>query len=378
MKKLALVVSLLFALPSMACQFDKVSFDTDFDGGRLDKCHQVNDNTFKLTLKPENTPINDSPWYSFKVKTDSAMEVKIIMAVEDGSHRYPPKVSDDGKHWQLLENKIKRDKLSFTVDVKDKPVWVSAQEIINNEDYIRWGKKLAQSSVVEHELLGLSTEKRGIYQLVVKQNPDAKKWLLVLGRQHPPELTGAMALLPFSEALLSTSDLATKFREQYNILIIPNLNPDGVYHGNWRHNANGKDLNRQWKNFEEVEAALVHDYLSTLVAKGHSITYAVDFHSTHKDIFYTMPTHYVKKEPFSTVNWLNKLDSQWPEFKVIQQPGNNPDKGVFKQYIADTYNVHAITYEMGDNTNRFFIDKLAKDAATSLMQTLLTDNNQQE
>ena len=184
MKKLALAVSLLFALPSMACQFDKVSFDTDFDGGRLDKCHQVNDDTFKLTLKPENTPINDSPWYSFKVKTDSAMKVKVIMAVEDGSHRYPPKVSDDGKHWQLLENKIKRDKLSFTVDVKDKPVWVSAQEIINNEDYIRWGKKLAQSNVVEHELLGLSTEKRGIYQLVVKQNPDAKKWLLVLGRQH--------------------------------------------------------------------------------------------------------------------------------------------------------------------------------------------------
>lgn len=378
MKKLAFAVSLLFALPSMACQFDKVSFDTNFDGGRLDKCHQVNDDTFKLTLKPENTPINDSPWYSFKVKTDSAMKIKIIMAVEDGSHRYPPKVSDDGKHWQLLENKIKRDKLSFTVDVKDKPVWVSAQEIINNEDYIRWGKKLAESSVVEHELLGLSTEKRGIYQLVVKQNPDAKQWLLVLGRQHPPELTGAMALLPFSEVLLSNSDLAAKFREQYNILIIPNLNPDGVYHGNWRHNANGKDLNRQWKNFEEAEAALVHDYLSTLVANGHSINYAVDFHSTHKDIFYTMPTHYVKKEPFSTVNWLNKLDSQWPEFNVIQQPGNNPDKGVFKQYIADTYNVHAITYEMGDNTNRLFINKLAKDAATSLMQTLLTDNNQQE
>lgn len=378
MKRIALAISLLLSLPAMACQFDKVTFDTNFDGGRLNKCHQINDNTFKLELKPENTPINDSPWYSFKVKTESPMKINVLMTVEDGNHRYPPKVSDDGEHWHLLDSKIKRGKLQFTVDVGDKPAWVSAQEVIDNEDYIRWGKALAKSKVVEHELLGLSTEKRSIYQLVVKQNPNANQWLVVLGRQHPPELTGAMALLPFSEALVSNSDLATKFREKYNVLIIPNLNPDGVYHGNWRHNANGKDLNRQWKGFEEVEAALVHSYLSSLVAGGQTINYAVDFHSTHKDIFYTMPTNYVKQAPYSTENWLNKLDTQWPDFKVIQQPGNNPDKGVFKQYIADTYDVHAITYEMGDNTNRVFIDKLAKDAAITLMQTLLIDNNKQE
>jgi len=190
----------------------------------------------------------------------------------------------------------------------------------------------------------------------------------VLGRMHPPELTGALALFPFVENLIADQ----AFRERFNVLVIPNLNPDGVAMGNWRHNANGIDLNRDWKQFKQVESRLVRDKLNAITHAGDKIVFALDFHSTHKDIFYTMPSSYGLNPPHFVENWLGALEKSAAPFVVRQQPGNNPDKGVFKQYIADTFKVHAITYEMGDNTDRAVIDDIAKQASRTLMDTLMT------
>lgn len=353
------------------CQFDNVKFDTDFSTGRLDRCKQLSDTRFLLTLKPENTPINDSAWYAFKLVTDSPQEVDIVMEVAGGKHRYLPKVSRDGESWSLKEYTLRKQQLKMHFAASDQPIWVAGQEIIDNQDYLDWGEALMAQGQASHERLGLSTQQRPIMKLEVSSDKEAKEWLLVLGRQHPPELTGAMALFPFSEVLLSNTQLAKQFRQRFNIVIIPNLNPDGVEIGNWRHNANGVDLNRDWGKFKQAETRVVANYLERLVASGDKLHFAVDFHSTRKDIFYTMPGDYGLQNPQMVAHWLDDLDNQYASFKVVQQPGNNPDMGVFKQYIADKYRVHAITYEMGDNTDRRFIDNLAINAANSLMQTML-------
>ena len=39
----------------------------DFDGARLNNVIQKNDSTFILSVLPENIPINPSPYYAFKV-----------------------------------------------------------------------------------------------------------------------------------------------------------------------------------------------------------------------------------------------------------------------------------------------------------------------
>ncbi|ACA87523.1 M14 family metallopeptidase [Shewanella woodyi] len=353
------------------CHFANVKFETDFSTGRLDRCQQLSDTRFLLTLRPENRPINDSAWYAFKLVTQSPQEVEIVMEVEGGKHRYLPKVSRDGEIWSLKEYKLRSQQLKMHFAATDQPIWVAGQEIIDNQDYLEWGEALMAQGKANHEQLGLSTEQRPIMKLEASTDKEGKEWLLVLGRQHPPELTGAMALFPFSEVLLSNTQLAKEFRERFNIVIIPNLNPDGVEVGNWRHNANGVDLNRDWGKFKQAETRVVASYLERLIASGDKIHFAVDFHSTRKDIFYTMPSDYGLQNPQMVEHWLDELDNQYTGFKVIQQPGNNPDIGVFKQYIADKYGVHAITYEMGDNTNRRFIDNLAINAANSLMQTML-------
>ena len=217
--------------------------------------------------------------------------------------------------------------------------------------------------------LGQSVQGRTINAMLSKGN--SYEYLLGLGRQHPPEITGALAYFPFSETLLANRPL----RQRYNILFIPNINPDGVALGHWRHNVNGVDLNRDWKHFEQPETAAIKSYLDLIVKSGAKITYGVDFHSTHHDVFYTMPQGKGLKPDDTTVNWLARLAKAEPNFTVLDKAGHNPGKGVFKQWLSDTYGVHAITYEMGDNTERNVIKQVAVSAANTLSETLLSYNN---
>jgi len=363
---------------AQACSSGAVRITTDFATARMDECKLVAENEYLITLVPENTPvntpINSSPWYAFKIQADQATDITITMKVRGDVHRYPPKISRNGGAWQLQKHKIKGDRLIMKIAASPEPILIAAQEIINNQYYVDWAKDLTANGNTTHSLLGNSTQGRPIYKIEHK-NDKAKEWLVILGRQHPPEITGALALFPFVETLLSTSEMSQRYLEKYNVLVIPNINPDGVHAGNWRSNANGLDLNRDWNDFTQVEIRLINDYLQGLVAQGQKIKFAVDFHSTKRDIFYSMPVDYGVEEAYFVRHWLGDLAKAMPHFDVVIKPGNNPDLGVSKQYFSDKFGVHAITYEVGDNTDRGEIKRIAFNSANLLMANMLSDTN---
>ncbi len=359
----------LFNFEIQACEFTGISFNDDFSSARLDACEQQSASTYLLTIDPENTPINPSPWYAFTIKSEKKRQVTITIDYGTYKSRYLPKISYDGEHWQTIEHQVKDGDLNFQLKLKAGTTWVAGQEIINNAFYQRWLTALDAYPGGKSYVLGHSSQMRhiGAFEHRNKSN----EWVVITGRMHPPEITGAIALFPFVETLLTEPQWAAAFQARFNLLVVPNLNPDGVEHGNWRHNANGIDLNRDWLKFEQAETQLVRDKLNQIVAAGGKIIYAIDFHSTSKNIFYTMPVDYGLKPAGLTTDWLQALNQLTPDFKVIQQPGSNPDKGVFKQYIADQFGAHAITYEMADNYDRTKIRAVAQKAAISFMQTLL-------
>jgi len=389
MKKLLLTCSLLLSAAllasctstqleqsdnAQACSSGAVRITADFSAARMDECKWVSENEYLITLVPENTPINSSPWYAFKIQADQDTDITITMKVRGDDHRYPPKVSRNGSAWQLQKYKLKGKRLIMNIAASSKPTLIAAQEIINNQYYVDWAKKLTENGQITHSLLGNSTQGRPIYK-IEHRNENAKEWLVILGRQHPPEITGALALFPFVETLLSTSKISQRYLDKYNVLVIPNINPDGVHAGNWRSNANGLDLNRDWNDFTQIETSLINDYLQGLVAQGQKIKFAVDFHSTKNDIFYSMPVDYGVEEPYFVRHWLGDLDKAMPNFNVVIKPGNNPSLGVSKQYFSDKFGVHAITYEMGDNTDRDEIKRIAFNSANLLMVNMLSDVN---
>lgn len=363
---------------AQACNIGPVRLLANFEASRMDECKHIGDNSFQIVIKPENAPINPSPWYAFKVISDQPTQVKVAIKIAGKrNNRYLPKISNDMKSWHVHKHRYRGKTLTFNVNASQQATYIAGQEVINNQHYVDWAKHLEAISQVKQSKLGESLQGRPIYKIESQGNSD--EWLVILGRLHPPEITGALALFPFVETLLANNEFAKSFRKKYNLLIMPNLNPDGVAMGNWRHNANGVDLNRDWITFKQPETIQVHQYLQTLVARGQKIKFAVDFHSTQHDVFYTMPVDYGVEDSYFVKHWLGALDQSMPNFEVIQKPGNRPNNGVSKQYFADNYNVHAITYEMGDETNRDNIKVIANNAAVTLMQTLMSgvDHNKE-
>lgn len=363
----------LSAIDKQHCEFSTLSFSSHFASGRLDGCEQSAENHFMLHLKPENLPINPSPWYAFEVRSSLAepQRVAITLVAHHSKARYQPMVSTDQQHWSAIPFQQQDNTTQFTLEIGDTPLFVSAGEIINNTLYTRWLSDLAAGDVFS---LGYSVQGRAIPALEHRVT-GSNDWLILIGRQHPPEISGALGLLHFNNLLWSDDAELVSFRARYNILLVPNMNPDGVYHGNWRHNRNGVDLNRDWKTRTQPETMALHNKLKAIESDGGVIRFALDFHSTWRNVYYTMNHDYITASgkpltnPQLVNNWLALLATRLP-YPVDNVPSHNQSSGVFKQYIADEYGVHSVTYEVGDNTDRQQIQATAEAALRTLILQL--------
>lgn len=356
-----------------SCSFEQVSFRTDFASGRLSGCEQSGKTSYTLHLRPENQPINPSPWYAFQVVNNTAevQAITVTLVSHNGPARYEPKASIDKQVWAPVAFSKTDNRMQFKLQLADSPLFIAGGEIIDNISYTRWLSDIEHGDIIS---IGSSTQGRSIAALEHRAN-SSNDWLILIGRQHPPEISGALGLLHFNNLLWSDDADMQAFRARYNILLVPNMNPDGVHAGNWRHNANGLDLNRDWKNRTQAETQALHAKLTAIEAEGGKIRFALDFHSTWRNVYYTMTHDYITvagiglENPQLVNNWLADLALAVP-FEVENKPSHNQNSGVFKQYMADQFGVHSVTYEVGDTTDRNEIRSTAEAALRTLIRHL--------
>jgi hypothetical protein len=222
---------------------------------------------------------------------------------------------------------------------------------------------------------GLSKQGREIIELEITEvdSGQTAPVLAIVGRQHPPEVTGYLASLFFLEELASETALARNFRDTFVVKAFPLINPDGTDMGHWRHNAGGVDLNRDWKNFNQPETKVVRDALSWM--KGHNkriMFYAIDFHSTNENLFYPINEE-VKTDPDNiTQNWIKMImeDNENIDFTVEEFDTSSP---IAKNWFYHTFGIDAVTYEVDDQLQLNELEEVSRSAARSLMQLLLKE-----
>ena len=354
------------------CQSGNILLDAHFDGGQLGKCVTSGDGIFDLTLFPEDAPpINESPWFAFRVSGRDGDEVIIQMQFEDGYARYWPKISHDGKHWTPLpEEQVSRaengDSMEVHIEMNQARIWIAGQEILNQEFYGQWIDRLEADPAIDTEWLGKSVEGRPIYMAVTADRPE---FILMIGRQHPPEVTGAIAMHAFIDTVLGESDLARQFRDRFKLGIVPLMTPDGVAAGHWRHNVNGVDVNRDWGPFTQPESNAVLAWVEKQESNGRTLRLMLDFHSTFEDLFYTQP---VSTDPpdFASV-WLAASAERLPDFPFKHEANPVSDQANAKNYFYTSRGIPAITYESGDETSREQLEYSAAIFAEEMMKTML-------
>ena len=182
------------------CESDIALIDSNFSGGNLGVCEFTTPTSVSFTITPEDAPpINPSAWYSFRLSPKQNEAIQLSLTFVDGHARYWPKVSTDGTTWQRLDDSqvsISEDRSTLTISLERRsdPLFISAQELLVNEDYEQWMRSLAAHPEVGSRTLGRSIQGRPIQALITEQKPEV---VYLFGRQHPPEITGGLAMQSF-------------------------------------------------------------------------------------------------------------------------------------------------------------------------------------
>ncbi len=356
-----------------------VGLRNDFPGARMNGVREENDSTLDVTIEPENFPINMSPWYAFKIWAEKPDTIYVRLQYVHGTHRYPPKLSHDGKLWKKIDGKDLFSKpgdsaATFRIAVSMDTLWVSAQELMCVKYVQKWENRLLEKPFVRSYTIGFSTLGEPLKVLTIAAG-DGKNLLVVLSRQHPPEITGFMEMIHFVETLAGDKRIAKRFRKKFEVIIMPMINPDGVENGHWRHNAGGVDLNRDWRFFNQPETYALRKFILQEIANRHlKIRYGVDFHSTQTDLFYVPDPETLPSGQGITLKWARAVNKKFPDYAFSQEP--SAAEGPFsKNWFLYELKTEAITYEVGDNTDREVIKRRGTISALKLMRILLKEFN---
>lgn len=359
-------------------QEDGVWFSNEFTGSRMSDVVRLAADMYQVTVAPENQPINNSPWYAFQVRSEEEKEIVIRLVYPGFRHRYTPNVS--GPNGEFMDPSILDgidSTATYQLQVGPNPVYFSAQELYTTRHAEEWLAGEALKPYAQRSVIGQSKQGRDLHLLEVQvpaKNPSADKGVVVIvGRQHPPEIPGYLTMLKFVERLTAPKDpLSSEFLSRFDLWIVPIMNPDGVDEGHWRHNAGGIDLNRDWRFFNQPETRAVSEALLTLKEEGRNVWYGLDFHSTNENIFYPIErAEKVFPEDF-TYTWLEAFQAADPGLPFSVEPFDTSSP-IAKNWIWSTFGADAVTFEVDDAAPREALRQYADRAAETMMQLLIEE-----
>ena len=356
-----------------------VLVSNEFEGARLNGFEQVRNNTYRVLVSPENSPINASSYYAFKIWSPKQKEIELEIFYTEHGHRYWPKLSYDDELWFPLDSMrfdtAKAGNIAtLKLDIGPEKLTVAGQELMTSSDNRAWieSLKIQHPSIVRSSVIGQSREGRPIHFLdIYDGDHHDKPAIVIFSRLHPPEVTGYMAMQSFVETLLDSSIVACSFIENYRIMVYPMINPDGVDLGHWRHNTGGVDLNRDWSHYRQKEIKTVAYHLTELVRKSNNdVLLGLDFHSTQEDLYYTFTNNRRSKIYNFKDLWMKGIDEAFDNYTPKDQP-YDLNQPITKAWFLLEFNAESITYEVGDETPRVFVKEKAAVAAKEMMKLLV-------
>jgi len=358
------------AVPANECRTASALIAFDFDGASASACAILGEREFAVLVSPEHAPpINPSPWYAFRYDSAGDAPLTISLRYLGGKHRYAPKWNGGGGGWRELVAEVADDGTTARLRVPGGTGVVAAQEVIAPDNHAADLRRWSAATGAPVFTLGQSHDGRPVEALRLGR-ADAAKLVVLLGRQHPPEVTGAIAMQAFVDELVAIAGRNPGLGADTQFLIVPLLNPDGAARGHWRANRGATDLNRDWGDFAQPETRAVKAWLDALPAPVRPVL-MVDFHSTTRNLFYVQGDEAGAVQQRFLAAWLAGREDDFADYPFTIEPRNaNPGSGTAKNWFYATYDIPAYTYEVADTADRFAARRAAGDLATGLITAL--------
>lgn len=337
-----------------------------FERAAAAACSIDADGHVHVTIAPEDTPINPSPWYGLVVASNAPAPTLVTLHYGDSRHRYAPWTAEPGAQALRLDQQavtVAADQHSATIRLPPaRTRLLIAQPPERSDDVLAPFEARVQAGQLIRADAGHSVARR---PLAVYHHRPAKPrgTIVIITRQHPPETTGPQAFARFTDILLGTSRAARAFRRRHALMIVPLANPDGFVMGHWRHNLGGVDLNRDWGPFTQPETRVLGAAITAEAARG-PILAVIDFHSTFRDVVYAPPQ---SNGPDLGEAMLQAITRDLAGADIRIDRAHNPGNGVLKSWARDQFGIGALTWEVGDDSPPARTNRLATAAATALM-----------
>ena len=228
---------------------------SDFDSGNIHVLDASNPLHVRLAIKPD-TKSPHFQWFHFKVDGLSPGQTHrfdLTNASQSSYNKawdgYQAVASYDHENWFRVPTQFDGTALTFNLDAEQPHVWFAYFEPYSRERHEQLVKNALQWSGCEVLATGKSVEGRAIPLLRKGNGASHKHKIWIIAQQHPGEHMAEWFMQGVLERLEQGSDpQLRKLLDYADLYLIPNMNPDGTFHGHLRTNANGQDLNRAWQN----------------------------------------------------------------------------------------------------------------------------------
>ena len=209
----------------------------------------------KLAIKPD-TKSPHFQWFHFKVDgltPGHTHHFQLSNASQSSYNKawdgYQAVASYDQENWFRVPSDFDGTSLNIHFAAEQPQAWFAYFEPYSRARHDQLIKNALQWSGCELLATGKSVEGRDIQLLRKGSGASHKRKIWIIAQQHPGEHMAEWFMEGLLERLEQGSDpQMRKLLDYADLYLIPNMNPDGAFHGHLRTNANGQDLNRAWQN----------------------------------------------------------------------------------------------------------------------------------
>lgn len=235
----------------------KSSFDisANFDSGNIQVIDISNPLNPVLAIRPDTRSAHFQ-WFHFKA---SGLHVhqehwfRLVNASQStyskGWPGYQAVASYDHVNWFRIPTSFEGDSLRFCLEAEQTHAWFAYFEPYSRGRH-DWLIEQARSKAgTELLATGKSVEGRDIQLLRKGTGAEGQRKIWIIAQQHPGEHMAEWFMEGVIERLERHDDpILNKLLASADLYLVPNMNPDGAFHGHLRTNAMGQDLNRAWQN----------------------------------------------------------------------------------------------------------------------------------
>ncbi|MGN2436341.1 M14 family metallopeptidase [Pseudomonas syringae] len=238
-----------------------LTISSDFDSGNIQVLDSSDPARIRLAIRPD-TQSAHFQWFHFKVdglNVGQTYGLSLSNASESTFNSawtgYNAVASYDHKHWFRVPSDFDGKTLNFSLAADQAQVWFAYFEPYSRERHDGLIEQAQTNAGMQVLATGKSIEGRDIQLLRKGDGSEGKRKIWFIAQQHPGEHMAEWFMEGVIERLQQKDDtVLQQLLASADLYLVPNMNPDGAFHGHLRTNAAGKDLNRAWQDSTEAQS----------------------------------------------------------------------------------------------------------------------------